>query len=373
VTALRVTLCVVLAMAIGHTGAGAIDKAVYADYFGTHRTREHDGSIDSWFQSGEASESLAETTRFISNADLLNDDGTHQLASTVHPMVGMQSDLDPDYQEYQVLLAKAAHIDGFAVEWALPGIAQDETLRSLMKTAARYDFKVGVDWIEGCHFDWIPHHRPDCDTREEQLVAYRESVEYLLRDVYAAETGILADGHPLVFLFDGAAHEIAAGQYAVAAEALGQADTAIDGLEGRVVRNELRADFPGSMTAVRDPAEADGGYAANGLLLALPAEATDELAGGVYDGLLSFEYLDRGEGALTAWGVPAPRDPPDPKHAQICRIELTDTGEWTEATVKVHGANIILAGGGPMGADFAFAGPTAVRDIECRLTVSHAQ
>ena len=105
-------------------GDGSVNtrkKLVLADYFPHHRTRQHDGRLGSWQQSRTAEMSKARKTYFNYNPDLVGADGKHQLAATVYPLVGMQSDLDPDYQEFQILQAKVAHIDGFVVEWVLPG------------------------------------------------------------------------------------------------------------------------------------------------------------------------------------------------------------------------------------------------------------
>lgn len=43
--------------------------------------------------------------------------GQHNIAAYEYPLVGMQSQYDPDNIEYQVLSAKTAGIDGFFVEW----------------------------------------------------------------------------------------------------------------------------------------------------------------------------------------------------------------------------------------------------------------
>ncbi len=125
-------------------------------------------------------------------------------AALAHPLLGLQSDMDPDYQEFQILLAKVSHIDGFSLEWVYPGDASaDSILRSMMTVARRYDFRLGVNWIEGSFFDWMPKRREDVETREDCLREYGRAIEYLIDDIYRSDIGIVVDGHPLILLFSG--------------------------------------------------------------------------------------------------------------------------------------------------------------------------
>ena len=180
-------------------------KLIIGDYFPYHRSRPHDGRLGSWRQNLTAKDSKAKVTHFTYNPDLLDKDGHPDMAGPTTPIVGLQSDLDPDYQEYQILVAKVAHIDGFAIEWALSGaINADLTLRSLMKTARKYDFKIGVNWVEGAFFDWIAKHRDGVKTREDKLREYHKNLQYLMTDIYGADTGLLVGDRPLVLLFGGA-------------------------------------------------------------------------------------------------------------------------------------------------------------------------
>ena len=182
----------------------ALPKLIIADYFPHHRTREHDGMLGAWKQNNTAKLSKAEKKSYTFNPDLVGPNGRHQLASGVYPLVGMQSDLDPDYQEFQILQAKVARIDGFVIEWVLPGRhSPDILMKSMAKTAAKYDFKLGINWIEHCHYLWMPHVDKSCDTREELVEAYKKSFQYLLTTHYSGKTALMVNGHPLVFLFGG--------------------------------------------------------------------------------------------------------------------------------------------------------------------------
>jgi hypothetical protein len=183
---------------------GDESRRVFADYFAHHVSRVHDAQIGPWLIDNVAHESLAEQTRFVYNADLIDEQGRHQLAAPAYPLLGLQSDMDRDYQEFQILLAKVAHIDGFVLEWVYPGDGSaDAILRSMMKTARRYDFKLGVNWIESSFFDWLPHRRTDVETREDALREFGLAVEYLMDEIYASDVGIVIDGHPVILLFSG--------------------------------------------------------------------------------------------------------------------------------------------------------------------------
>jgi len=190
------------------TQAAGLPKQVFASYFPHHRTREHDGNLGSWWQSRTAKGGKADKTHYNFDADLVDENGRHQIASTVYPLVGMQSDLDPDYQEYQVLLAKTAHIDAFIVDWVLPGRSTWEIgLKSLRETARKYGLKIGVDFIASSYFKWIGNYRPDLKTREKKVEGYKECVQYMLDQFYSHETALRVNGHPLIFLFGGARPE----------------------------------------------------------------------------------------------------------------------------------------------------------------------
>ncbi|MBL8993339.1 MAG: hypothetical protein JNM63_08370, partial [Spirochaetia bacterium] len=55
----------------------------------------------------------------IYNADLIDENGRHGIASFLTPRIGLQSMTDPDVAEYKILLAKAGGIDAFLLENSL--------------------------------------------------------------------------------------------------------------------------------------------------------------------------------------------------------------------------------------------------------------
>nr|QGT51257.1 hypothetical protein Firmicute1046_3330 [uncultured Firmicutes bacterium] len=182
------------------------EKKVYALYHGFRRTREHDGDLGTWkqFFSTEKSATGQKTVNF--NPDLLDADGRAQVASVNGgPIVGMQSELDLDYIEYKILLAKMAHIDGFLVDFGFPEYGNTVLLNAFMEQAEKYDFEIGVNWCDSWLVDktWIQGYRPEITTRAARLEYFQISVQYLLDEVYSRKNAAVVQGHPLIFLFGG--------------------------------------------------------------------------------------------------------------------------------------------------------------------------
>ena len=179
-------------------------KKVYADYHGPRYTRDIQGSTGLWSYTGNASKSKTTDTFVNYNGDLIGKDGRNQIAATAYPIVGMQSQNDPDYIEYQILLAKTAHIDGFFVEWGFQEHSSNQQLQAMQKIAEKYDFKIGVNWCDAWLFyDWITKYRPEVVTREDKLHAFEGEVQYLIDQVFNTTTGPTYDGHPIIYLFGG--------------------------------------------------------------------------------------------------------------------------------------------------------------------------
>ncbi len=180
------------------------EKKVYADYHGPRYTREHDGNLGNWSFAGTAKNSKTENQRAVRNGDLIGADGSRDLAAAAYPLVGMQSQMDPYYQEYQILLAKMANIDGFFIEWGFPGHGTDAQLDIMMEVAEKYDFEIGVNWCDAWHLkDWITKIKPHVVTREQKVEEAVNSFGTILDKLYASPVGATFDGHPVVYLFGG--------------------------------------------------------------------------------------------------------------------------------------------------------------------------
>ena len=208
-------LCLVCSALSGHMCAEAIEekaveqedsRKVYALYHGFRRTREHDGDLGSWKQFFSTESTLTGQKSVNYNPDLLDGSGRAQMASVNGgPIIGMQSELDEDYIEYEILLAKMSHIDGFLVDFGFPEYGNTVLLNAIMEQAGRYDFEIGVNWCDSwlVNKSWIQNYRPEIITREDRLEYFKTSLQYLLDEVYAQDNAAVVQGHPLIFMFGG--------------------------------------------------------------------------------------------------------------------------------------------------------------------------
>ncbi len=136
------------------------------------------------------------------NADIILPDGKNEIASVTYPQIGMQSNLDPDYIEYQILLAKTAKIDGFFIEWGFMGHENDILLKAMQRIASKYNFEIGVNWCDGwIYYDWITKRNPEINTREKKTENYVQCYQYLLDSVFSVPTAPLVKGKPVFYLF----------------------------------------------------------------------------------------------------------------------------------------------------------------------------
>ena len=182
----------------------SVKKKVYADYHGPRCTREHDGCVAQWKYWGTAQKSKAQNRSANHNADCIGKDGLNDLAALSYPLLGMQSQRDDDYIEYQILTAKLAHIDGFFVEWGFREHESNAEMLQMMTMAQKLDFEIGINWCDAWHFyPWIEAFHKDATTREKKTLLFEENVQYLLDHLFSTGVGAKVDGHPLIFLFGG--------------------------------------------------------------------------------------------------------------------------------------------------------------------------
>lgn len=180
-------------------------KLVIADYQAGRSTRPLGGSPGNWTYDGNALQSSVPNKRRVSNADLLDANDRNQLAAMVYPAVGMQSQEDEEYLEYQILLAKASRIDGFVVEWSSPG---DPAFLNMQKVAQRLGFFVGANWCvsQTLKWDvasWETNVLKTAATQQQKLQFGYEYARRLKAELYDKPTGLMLNGRPLLLLFGG--------------------------------------------------------------------------------------------------------------------------------------------------------------------------
>ena len=182
------------------------DKKVYADYHGVRYTRMRDGKLGRWGYYSKTEKSTTGTRMICYNADLIDSLGRHEIAAVHYPMVGMQSNLDDDYIEYQILTAKAAGIDGFFIEWGFKPHENDFLLKAMQRIARKYDFEIGVNWCDGwLYYDWITKIYPQIADRAAKTRYMIHCYQYLVDSVLYAPTAPIVNGRPVFYHFGGGA------------------------------------------------------------------------------------------------------------------------------------------------------------------------
>ncbi len=179
------------------------ERKIYADYHSPRYTREHDGAVGVWKFSTVARTSKLPNREVNRNADLIDADGRHELAAAAYPLVGMQSELDPDYLEYQVLSAKTAGIDGFFVEWGFQEHSSEGIRQALTAVAARYDFEIGLTICDRWLFMQLPGLKPELKERAQLLAEFQRNYDFLRRAVLTEPTSPRYRGRPVLLLFGG--------------------------------------------------------------------------------------------------------------------------------------------------------------------------
>jgi autotransporter-associated beta strand protein len=186
-------------------------KKVFADFHGYRYTREHDGQLGNWKQALQSPQTPNHVANY--NADLMDANGVHELASPGNPPIGMQSYNDPDYAEYHVLMAKMAGIDGFLHEYGCSAGLTDADVQLLQATTEKYGLAFGINWLDGFYFPFIGNtaaYQAWCtanskdpaldETKVEYIpVVFQQLIDWIYDKPNAAEIG----GKPLMPIFHG--------------------------------------------------------------------------------------------------------------------------------------------------------------------------
>lgn len=172
-------------------------KKVYADYHGIRKTRVHDGEFGEWKYYSQLTNNATGIKQITYNPDIVLPNGQHEIAAANYPLVGMHSQFDPDYIEYQILSAKSAGIDGFFVEWGYMDHGSNALLQKIQEVARKYNFEVGVNICDG----WLMNKSWYPGTRAEKLQYFLSCMQYLIDNVFSGPTAPLVNGKPLFYLF----------------------------------------------------------------------------------------------------------------------------------------------------------------------------
>lgn len=187
-------------------------KQVFADFHIYRYTRESDGQLGNWGISAQSPQPPNHIANY--NADLMDANGVHQLAAPGNPAVGMQSYNDEDYLEYHVLTAKMAGIDGFLYEYGGPSAGlTDSDLQKLQAVAQKYDFKIGINWLDALYYQVIAgdaDYQAWCTANSKDPALDATKTEYipqvfqkLITWVYDKPNAAKVGGKPLLPIFNG--------------------------------------------------------------------------------------------------------------------------------------------------------------------------
>ncbi|MBU1852857.1 MAG: hypothetical protein KJ957_02275 [Candidatus Omnitrophica bacterium] len=120
-------------------------KYVFAHYMAWYGNKETSGQ---WFNWAIALNSIPEDKHHY--PDYVDWRGRKDIASSLYPLIGPYDSTDEDVLEYHILLAKAAGIDGFMVNWY--GFSKDQdvinqndiSFKKLLRLSEKLDFKICV-------------------------------------------------------------------------------------------------------------------------------------------------------------------------------------------------------------------------------------
>ena len=177
-------------------------KKVYADYHGVRYSRVTDGKWGRWEMYANTEKSATSRKSLCYNTDLIDNTGKHEIAAANYPIVGIHSNLDHDYIEYQILSAKVAKIDGFFIEWGFMPHENDVLLKAMQKVAQKYNFEIGVNWCDGwLYYNWITKIYPEIQTREDKTEYMAKCYQYLIDNVFSGPTAPIVKGMPVFYHF----------------------------------------------------------------------------------------------------------------------------------------------------------------------------
>jgi len=149
-----------------------------------------------------------------------------EVSATFYPIIGIYDTRDPDLNEYHILLAKSAGIDGFFGEWQITNLKQFQGsggdctavpnagpstnhstlgLISMAQVARQFGFTIGVTYTSTNLFTWYPYSTL-CSSatptalRSIFLEQGAWDLDYILDNVYSV-SGPHLGGRPMVLLW----------------------------------------------------------------------------------------------------------------------------------------------------------------------------
>ena len=168
----------------------AKEKAVYAHLCSWFRTKEVSGKWEMW---------NSDYPQNLSNPDVVNFDGTRQIAANSYPLTDLYDSTDPDILDYQFSLMKLSGIDGIVVDWdgrRLNAYRHDGLMKSL-PYIEKYNLKLIICYEEWCGYE-PPDYYPD---RPSQINAAVDELKWLCENLIDKSFYGIVNGKKPVLIF----------------------------------------------------------------------------------------------------------------------------------------------------------------------------
>jgi hypothetical protein len=165
-------------------------KRVFADYFTSFYSRacSQDSKIWRYYHGDKVAWS----------GDLYEHpgQGRKETATPAYPLIGTYDAADPAVQEYHILLAKNAGLDGFFCEYGLPAGHDAQVAENLARLGKRLGFGIGIHWVTHNFTRYAPH----AGNRHELMNAAAQCLRTVLRKIYRP-AGIFLGRRPVILFF----------------------------------------------------------------------------------------------------------------------------------------------------------------------------
>lgn len=164
-------------------------KKVYVHYMPWFYSKEQDGF---WGQHW---------TMTNRNPDVLNEDGTRQIASHYYPLIGPYSSNDNDLQEYHLLLMKLSGIDGVIFDWY--GSRDVHDFESIKKSTESFITEIEDVGLKFSIMYEDKSTQPLTGRRVSSgsIAAATADLQYISKKYFPSKSYLKANNKKLVFLF----------------------------------------------------------------------------------------------------------------------------------------------------------------------------
>jgi hypothetical protein len=164
------------------------ERWLLVHYFNWFKTPEGRGGWHNWEWSGNGPDH---------NPEEILPDGRRDIASVYYPLIGPYDSADPLVIQYHMLSARAAHIDGFFIDWYGLHSDEDRHFPALLEQAAELDFSMCICFEDKAMFGYTYQ----AATRAEAVSNAVENLCYILEKYGRHPAYFRIDGKPVIINF----------------------------------------------------------------------------------------------------------------------------------------------------------------------------